>query len=431
MKRKSVKIITVFLILMMVVFSSAGTAYASGCVSGGLNNSMEPMKIMPDPLILVNHMVQPIPESSMIPIHIYFKMSDPVGLHNYVESVSDPKSPKYHHFLTSDQLNLMFGPPDSVVSSVNSYFKTHGFAPNKAQKSTSHLEFTANVGTLDKIFQTKIKQVKINGKFMPTVTRAINVPTEVSSYIETIAGLIPHELKRPHSNSTSNLIKIPVSLQPAVIANSSSGDSLTITADSRFQGGTSAPTGQNLYLRIIAKDSNSNSISNANVSISASSAIPLYGGTFETSVNTTDTNGEYDMYLVAYQQGNATLTFSVPDSMGGMATNSIFLTWSGPDIIQTALTPNQINSTYDASDIVNNLSADKACVGNFGNTMPDPNVLATFEYYYGLAQANFISVPVDQTGNYPNQNDVDEADADIQRVESSAPGATIYFYADY
>ncbi|WP_161796416.1 S53 family peptidase, partial [Desulfosporosinus acididurans] len=430
MKRKLLKIFSV-LMLMFFIFSSVETVYASE-VPAGLGNKTHPLIITPDPSILVNHAVVPIPDSTVIPVHIYLKMSDPEGLDNYVKSVSDPKSPNYHHFLTPDQLNAMFGPPDSAVTSVNSYFTSFGLTRDKADKLKSHLEYTGTVGTIAKLFKTQIKQVKIDAKVMPTATMAINVPAEVSSYIETITGLTPHEIKHPDSSSTHNLIKIPIS-SDAVIPNSTSGDSLTITSDSRFQNGLSAPTGQNIYLRIIAKDQSGNYITNARLSVSLLGgnipASALWASSFEP--NNTDSNGEMDLYIKAYQAGTENFSFSIPDSSGGTATNSISLTWTGPNIVQTAFTPNQINTAYDATNIVNNLSGHNASVGIYGDTMPDPNVLAAFENKYGLPAANFIPVPVDQTGNSPDSGAVEEADLDIQRVESSAPGATIYFYADY
>src|SRR5689334_3104128 len=59
--------------------------------------------------------------NQVLNIAISLPYADPDGMQQFVDRVSDPKSPDYRHFLTPEQVGEFFGQPTAKVQAVANY----------------------------------------------------------------------------------------------------------------------------------------------------------------------------------------------------------------------------------------------------------------------------------------------------------------------
>ena len=109
-------------------------------------------------------------------------------LDQFVQNISDPKSPEYKHFLSPQEFALKFGPAQADYDAVSAFFKHRGFTVTTFS-NRSLLDIDGTVKKIEATFHTTLRLYK-----HPTENRNFYAPDENPSVdlgipLSNIAGL--------------------------------------------------------------------------------------------------------------------------------------------------------------------------------------------------------------------------------------------------
>ena len=71
--------------------------------------------------------VQRLPLDQVMQLNIVLPLSDPAGLKSFLQTIYNPRSPLYHHYLTPAEFTVRFGPTQAQYDAVVDFVRTNGF----------------------------------------------------------------------------------------------------------------------------------------------------------------------------------------------------------------------------------------------------------------------------------------------------------------
>ncbi|MBX5468008.1 MAG: cell wall-binding repeat-containing protein [Firmicutes bacterium] len=349
-------------------------------------------------------------------------LTDPhlAALLAYATAVCTPGSPLYRHFLSPAELAARFGPAPAVVQSVRQELTQEGFRVEGATAAGFGLRVAATVGTVNRVWQAGLV-LDAQGHWTETRPVVLRGPeAEAVGYISNL-GTAPRAM--------APLVKrFPTALRrPAQVALLAGNVTVSV------EGPASVPTGQPIRVAVQATD--------------PLSGLPLAG--WQVTATPTGNTGNLSSYALSDLNGNLELDQSGRDvlvlvlnqSYTGPwqveVTNGIVayaatlpaLTWSGPEVLDQPLTPNQVNGAYQAQNLVAAARAKGGMrIGIFASSAPTLSDLEAFENAYGLPASAVHIIPIDGGENQVVSGWHGELMLDMERAVSSAPGATLDLY---
>ena len=144
--------------------------------------------------------------SDTIHIAVTLPFADPQGVQNFVDSVSNPKSPNYRKFLTPEQVGSRFGLPASSVKKVADYLTAQGMKVKLVGKNRLSILADATVAQAQSAFNVSIKEYRatLPGTSEPTTcfasSEAPSLPVEISPFVQYIGGI--ENFVRPQATQT-------------------------------------------------------------------------------------------------------------------------------------------------------------------------------------------------------------------------------------
>ena len=131
----------------------------------------------------------------LVPFVWLLPQTDPAALHDRFEAVSNPLSPHYMQYMTTDEIRAHIQPDASVVQSVLDYLTQHGVdtAQSVVDQGDS-LEVRATVAQVESMFATTMSWYEeTTGSSSRTVLRAtsgLTIPASVASSTRLVLNLI-------------------------------------------------------------------------------------------------------------------------------------------------------------------------------------------------------------------------------------------------
>lgn len=142
----------------------------------------------------------PLECDTELSITIALNSKNPSGLTNEVNSVTDPSSPNYRHYLTQQQTEKQFGPPSSEINGVIKWLKGYGISSS----FDGYINTTTTVSNLDKAFKTVIDKVRrSDGKGAYANVKPLYAPKSLAGGIQAIIGADNLVQINPQNNSNS------------------------------------------------------------------------------------------------------------------------------------------------------------------------------------------------------------------------------------
>ena len=81
-----------------------------------------------------------------------------------IQSLQDPKSANYHHWLTPDEFAQSYGAAPEDVQEITSWLTGHGFTVNGVQKSGLLIDFSGTAAQIRAAYHTEIHNLSVDGK---------------------------------------------------------------------------------------------------------------------------------------------------------------------------------------------------------------------------------------------------------------------------
>src|ERR1700693_5153996 len=98
---------------------------------------------------------------SSITIKVHVPLRDLVGAKAELEAVSDPASPRYGQYLTSEEFESKYSPTVEDTAAVQSYLLSEGFSITYAPRNRFFVSATAKASDVERVFATHLGQYEV------------------------------------------------------------------------------------------------------------------------------------------------------------------------------------------------------------------------------------------------------------------------------
>ncbi len=171
------------------------------------------------------------PNSSSTPIHLEFALAprDPVALQNFLGSLYDPASPRYHDFLSPGEFGPVFGASPATVAAVTSQLEDIGLHPGQVNTNDLMIPVSTTVGDAERALGVSIHDYRLtDGRIAYANQTAPQVPSSIAPAITAIVGLSDVAIAKtqilgaplPASTSTTSVATASAYLSSATSATS-------------------------------------------------------------------------------------------------------------------------------------------------------------------------------------------------------------------
>jgi subtilase family serine protease len=132
-----------------------------------------------------------IDEAKHVTAKVWLAGKDSAGLAALAQSVSDPSSADYGHYLTHDEYLSRFAPSDAQVAQVESWLKGAGLQVTSVGADNHYVAVSGTAGDASAAFGTTLAKYKFLGKTVQAPDSALSVPASIGSSVVAITGLTP------------------------------------------------------------------------------------------------------------------------------------------------------------------------------------------------------------------------------------------------
>lgn len=154
------------------------------------------------------------------------------ALAKLLESMQDPSSPNYHHWLTADQLGREYGPAQQDIETVMSWLTAHGLQVNGISKSGLTIDVSGTAGQVRETFHAEIHQYNVNGKMHIANAGDPQIPAALADVVAGFSSLNDFRpkpaLSKPKTAFTFNCEDCPDGFMGLTLYNEAPADFATI-----------------------------------------------------------------------------------------------------------------------------------------------------------------------------------------------------------
>jgi subtilase family serine protease len=135
--------------------------------------------------------------SKRLSLAIVFRRStsQQAALEQLLRDQQDPKSPKFHKWITSAEYASAYGLPEKTLEDISNWLKSKGALVRDISPSRNRISFEATAAQAEALFQVQMHQYQVNGEMHYSNDREPYVPAPLSSVVVGIRGLNDFRLK--------------------------------------------------------------------------------------------------------------------------------------------------------------------------------------------------------------------------------------------
>ncbi len=173
--------------------------------------------------------------AASLPLSISVSLAyrDLAGVQQFVDSVSNPKSPNYRHFISPAEVGKRFGPSPETIAKVKDYLSKQGMSVTLVGNNGLSILAETTVEQAENAFQTRILEYSAAEGYTPpsghlySFTSTPSLPADIQPYVIDISGLESFSHPKPHASITPNQIQTLYNLTP-MYSGGSKGQGRTI-----------------------------------------------------------------------------------------------------------------------------------------------------------------------------------------------------------
>jgi subtilase family serine protease len=111
------------------------------------------------------------------------------ALDQLLSDQQDPKSARYHHWLSPTEFGRRFGASDAAIDALSAWLKSFGLEVGEVPASRSHLPFSGSKDQVEAAFHTQIHLIDVQGGRHYANVSDPSVPVAVQPLIRSVRGL--------------------------------------------------------------------------------------------------------------------------------------------------------------------------------------------------------------------------------------------------
>jgi subtilase family serine protease len=130
------------------------------------------------------------PSAQKLTIQLWLQ-SDQAGATAYADSVSDPHSASFHHYLSPNAYTARFGPSATATNAVESWLGQQGFTNVTVDGQHNYVQATGPVSTIQNALRVQMKTYRVAGTAAPVTSndRNVTLPAAIAGDVVGISGL--------------------------------------------------------------------------------------------------------------------------------------------------------------------------------------------------------------------------------------------------
>jgi kumamolisin len=147
-----------------IIAAALAASIAAGCAGGPGMNAVS-ANGEPVAHLAGNHatgvdltMAKPAPENKTLEMEADFALRHQAQFDQLMDQINDRSSPKYHHWLTPEQMHARFGESQSEFNAVEQWLRAQGFAIIDKSYGTNadFIKFKGTIKQVEQAFQVRI-----------------------------------------------------------------------------------------------------------------------------------------------------------------------------------------------------------------------------------------------------------------------------------
>ena len=127
--------------------------------------------------------------TEVVGFRVYLGWTDPDGAVALAKAVSDPHSPSYGKYLTSNQFRARFAPSASDTAKVQNWLRSQGFDVQYTPKNNHYVSAQGTVAQLQAAFNTQFAMYDVRGATVRAPSTDVSVPSQLAAIVRGVYGL--------------------------------------------------------------------------------------------------------------------------------------------------------------------------------------------------------------------------------------------------
>lgn len=206
-----------------VATSGTGTLPLPGATTGG-QVSRAPIAGNPGNADPQSRFVSAIASSTMVNFTVALQPRDLAGLQAFADSVSDPSSPNYRHFITPKEVGDRYGASTADRQAVVAYLASKGITVNLVADSGLAIIAQGTAANVQNAFGTTLANYQGPDALGNTIayqanTTTLTLPTTIANVVTYVSGIdtsIRAQKRTPTATLTPQLISAAYSIAPSM-----------------------------------------------------------------------------------------------------------------------------------------------------------------------------------------------------------------------
>jgi len=127
--------------------------------------------------------------SSTMDFRVYLNLKDQAAAEAAAQSVSDPKSGNFRHYLSPDQVRDQFAASDQTVSAVRNWLSASGFAIGEVPSNKAYVEATGTADQVQRAFAVTLGKYQVKGQTLRASDKNLSVPASLANDVLGVIGV--------------------------------------------------------------------------------------------------------------------------------------------------------------------------------------------------------------------------------------------------
>ncbi|MFE3177127.1 protease pro-enzyme activation domain-containing protein [Amycolatopsis sp. NPDC059090] len=127
--------------------------------------------------------------SSTMDFRVYLNLKDQGAAEAAAQSVSDPNSRGYRHYLSPDQVRDQFAASDQTVSAVKNWLSASGFATGEVPSNRAYVEATGTADQVQRAFAVNLGKYQVKGQTLRAADKDLSVPASLAKDVLGVVGV--------------------------------------------------------------------------------------------------------------------------------------------------------------------------------------------------------------------------------------------------
>jgi subtilase family serine protease len=142
------------------------------------------------PMVAESALLSNMDPNQEIVIQLSLPLSDPKGAREFVQHVSTPKDPLFHHFITVQEFAARFGANADDFAAVKAWATANGLSIQHEAAARTSLTVSGSVAELQKLFKTQLSNYKSpKGEQFYSASVEPTIPSEIVFKLRGVVGL--------------------------------------------------------------------------------------------------------------------------------------------------------------------------------------------------------------------------------------------------